>query len=773
MKKTILKVAAGMMLSLFSLNVDAAVEIIKTQGWFESGYVTWKPLQNASGYNVFYKASGASDWTKVDNELVRNYGSYGRADMVGLSAGTYQFMVVPIIDGSEKKDEAAESGLFTAVAYDRAGFAHQGVSNGVGAYKNDGTLKDGARVVYIYANNAKTVKCNVITDTKKGTTTECVGWQTILDTYMKGKDSTPITFRIIGTVKLADLDHISSSAEGLQVKNNGSNDFNMTIEGIGDDATIWGFGILARAVKNVEFRNFAVMNFMDDALSLDTDNQHVWIHNMDFFYGKTGGDSDQAKGDGTVDIKGKSTYITVAYNHFFDSGKSSLGGMSGEVTSSVLTYHHNWFDHSDSRHPRIRTSYFHIYNNYFDGNSKYGVGMTSGGSAFVEKNYFRNCKYPMLISLQGTDGKGDGTFSGEPGGVIKSFANKIVNAKRCNFYSDANASTSDWDAYEVKAASDAVPSTVVCKGGGTSYLNYDTDGTLAYTYVADEAENVPEIVMANAGRMGQGDFKWQFNNAVEDENYAVISALKKEVENYKSSLVGFFDSSLPAEVGNGGYAEGDRSGGDAVKNADYVPGYVSGGGSSSSTDVSLFLGGADGGYYWFNAGNDSKTKQLIADGAIVLNDASYSADATATDDTKSGALLLQKSTGKATFYCPDGIEQISFLLFRTGSLAGKILAGNSLDNLQEQSSYSEKKKGEYDENFSLSGSPKYVQITNTATGGLYVHGVKIFTANTTTAVSAPIKTVENDVKYNLSGRRIQNPAKGEIYILNGKKYVAQ
>ena len=59
----------------------------------------------------------------------------------------------------------------------------------------------------------------------------------------------------------------------------------------------------------------------------------------------------------------------------------------------------------------------------------------------------------------------------------------------------------------------------MCKGGGTSYLNYDTDGTLAYTYVADEAENVPEIVMANAGRMGQGDFKWQFNNAVEDENY--------------------------------------------------------------------------------------------------------------------------------------------------------------------------------------------------------------------------------------------------------------
>ena len=84
---------------------------------------------------------------------------------------------------------------------------------------------------------------------------------------------------------------------------------------------------------------------------------------MDFFYGGTGSASDQAKGDGTVDIKGKSSEITVSYNHFWDSGKSSLGGMKSETTSCKLTYHHNWFDHSDSRHPRIRTMSFHIYNN--------------------------------------------------------------------------------------------------------------------------------------------------------------------------------------------------------------------------------------------------------------------------------------------------------------------------------------------------------------------------------------------------------------------------
>ena len=43
---------------------------------------------------------------------------------------------------------------------------------------------------------------------------------------------------------------------------------------------------------------------------------NVWIHNVDLYYGKAGGDADQAKGDGSIDIKGNSQYITVSYVHF-------------------------------------------------------------------------------------------------------------------------------------------------------------------------------------------------------------------------------------------------------------------------------------------------------------------------------------------------------------------------------------------------------------------------------------------------------------------------
>ena len=102
--------------------------------------------------------------------------------------------------------------------------------------------------------------------------------------------------------------------------------------------------------------------------------------------------------------------------------------MKSETGPNWITYHHNWFDHSDSRHPRIRTMSVHVYNNFFDGNAKYGVGAAYQSNAFVERNYFRNCKYPMLISQQGSDvaTNAKGTFSGEDGGMVKAFGNKII-----------------------------------------------------------------------------------------------------------------------------------------------------------------------------------------------------------------------------------------------------------------------------------------------------------------------------------------------------------
>ncbi|MBD9272136.1 MAG: pectate lyase, partial [Prevotella sp.] len=376
----------------------------------------------------------------------------------------------------------------------------------------------------------------------------------------KGKDKTPIAFRIIGKVSLSDLDHISSSAEGLQIK---GATMNMTFEGVGDDATVYGFGFLLREAESVEFRNFAIMRCLDDAMSLDTNNSHVWVHNMDLFYGKKGGAADQAKGDGTVDIKGDSKYVTVAYNRFWDNGKASMCGMKSETGENWITYHHNWFDHSDSRMARVRTMSVHMYNNYYQHCDVYGIGATSGSSVFMESNYFDAVKRPIMSSLQGTDAMGDGTFSGEKGGLIKAYGNVFANKPdNFSYITYANNNTS-FDAYEVSAPSEQVPSSVKTLVGGTSYNNFDTNSSLMYAYAADKAEDVPAIVEGfyGAGRLNHGDIDFVIpdETVVTNGHQQPWPALASILDAYTSGVVKVFGESNAS--GEGGSTEGGETGG--------------------------------------------------------------------------------------------------------------------------------------------------------------------------------------------------------------------
>ena len=120
-------------------------------------------------------------------------------------------------------------------------------------------------------------------------------------------------------------------------------------------------------------------------------------------------------------MKTDSKFVTIDNCHFWDTGKTSMCGMNKETGPNYITYHHNWFDHSDSRHARVRTISVHLWNNYYDGCAKYGIGATMGCSVFSENNYFRATKNPILISKQGSDEKGAGKFSGEPGGMVKEY----------------------------------------------------------------------------------------------------------------------------------------------------------------------------------------------------------------------------------------------------------------------------------------------------------------------------------------------------------------
>lgn len=521
-------------------NKDGLVEITKAAGWLETAYVEFKDFAGATNYNVYVKGGQYSDFTKIDGQLVRGYGSFNRADALGLKAGTYEIKVVPVNGGGEIASAANTATNIEVKNVNRDGYAHHNATEGVGAYNNDGTLKSGARVLYVTKDNAKTVTLSMKVDKNEEVRT---GIQDIIQAYEKGTETRPLAIRIIGCLKKADMPTLGSSSIGLQVKGKGQK-MNLTIEGVGNDATMHGYGVLVRNCQYVELRNFAVMMHPEDGISFDTDNEHVWGHNLDIFYGENKG-GDKAKGDGSFDVKG-TFYCSVSANHFWDAGKCNLNSNGDEV--DFVTYHHNWYDHSDSRHPRVRKSqHLHVFNNYFDGVSKYGVGSTTGSCIFVDKNYYRNCKYPMLISKQGSDinngeGSGDdtkGTFSSEDGGIIKAFDNYIIGAKRFQPYNANDATNSvHFDAYVAMERNEKVPATVKTLQGGTGYNNFDTASDF-YNYTPDAKEEVPNVVTGafGAGRCEHGDFQWTFDNSTEDTNYEVISELSNALKNYSSKLV--------------------------------------------------------------------------------------------------------------------------------------------------------------------------------------------------------------------------------------------
>lgn len=523
-----------------SANLWSQVTITESNGWLESAYVKWTNASNADSYNVYYTGNGLTD-VKIDRQLIRSYGTYFRADALGLKAGSYTLKIVPVISGTESIASASITGSLTVKAHNREGFAF---ADGIipGAYNADGTPKADAKIIYVTGATANTITSTVLND--KGVAVPATGLVNILSAKGAGYDKTPLIIRLIGTVKDTEITGLNA---GNFLDFRGSNATtrkteNITFEGVGEDAFVYGYGLGLKRAGAIEIRNVAITMFGDDAIGMDGDNSNIWVHNNDFFYGKPGSDADQVKGDGTIDMKANSSNITISYNHFWDSGKAmGCGGATGETSNLKITFHHNWFDHIDSRAPRLHYITAHVYNNYYDGVAVYSIGNTTETSAFIEGNYFRNSDRPMMISGQGTD-KYDtstgtytlkGTFSGQAGGMTKAYNNKFDNSNKLVYHT---TNSTQFDAYLAAARNEVVPPTVVSFNGAWPYNNFDTDPSM-YVSNPDSPDDAKANVTAYAGRINKGDFKWTFDNAVDDDNHEVNLPLKTAILNYQSSLV--------------------------------------------------------------------------------------------------------------------------------------------------------------------------------------------------------------------------------------------
>ena len=543
-----------------NVDITGSVTITASSGWLETFYVTWEKLAGAEKYNVYYRGGAISDWTRIDDFLIREYDSYFRADILGISAGSYEVKVHPVFYNTEGVNYSTRSGIEVR-AHERTGFAF---ANGQvpGAYNMDGTPKAGARIIYLTESNKNTVSLSV----KSAANREEV--RTGLNQILRGMDSgwedRPLIIRVVGTVTHTDFS--LESGDILFRDNRRRNDSSsITIEGVGNDALAHGWGIRTNRASHIEIRNLGVMlteNTGGDNIELQN-SSYLWVHHTDMFYGRQGS-GDMLKGDGALDIK-NCDFVTIAFNHFLDTGKSSLLGNQASETMGHITYHHNHFNHSDSRHPRVRVHQVHVYNNYFEGIGNYAVGATLGSSVFIENNSFRQTRNPILISRQGTDvwtgsafATTGGTFSSENGGMIKAFGNSMDAFSQQHFRPWAANNTVNFDAYVTSTRNESVPDTVTARQGGAVYSNFDQN--LPYTYTVDTPERAVERILAEAGRYWKGDISWTFS-AGDHTNTGRIAGLDSVLRNYRSRLVSIQGERLNNNNNNNNTGGGDNSNG--------------------------------------------------------------------------------------------------------------------------------------------------------------------------------------------------------------------
>ncbi len=190
--------------------------------------------------------------------------------------------------------------------------------------------------------------------------------------------------------------------------------YDLTLLGKGDSAQIEEFGFNVYRSHNIIIRNIEFRNCHDDAVNItDSLSHHVWIDHCTFSDDPESG-LDDSNHDGLLDIKNGASFITVSWNHFYNHTKTCLLGASDNREALdkgrlKVTYHHNWFDNTNQRHPRVRFGECHIFNNFYDnseGRMMYGIASTMEADVVVEGNYFLDTSDPTHVG-QASSGPGD------------------------------------------------------------------------------------------------------------------------------------------------------------------------------------------------------------------------------------------------------------------------------------------------------------------------------------------------------------------------------
>lgn len=247
-------------------------------------------------------------------------------------------------------------------------------------------------------------------------------------------------------------------------------------------------GLFLAYAKNIIIRNVYIelpkADNGADGISMQSSSS-VWVDHCTFKSINQTKDYE----DGSCDITHASYNVTLSWNHFIKSQKSILIGHSNSASADVAiraTLHHNFFDQSNSRHPRVRFGEVHVFNNFYNQVETYGVGSAYGAKVLVESNYFDGVRLPTDICTYPAKPSGSSFVSnlnGSEAGFLFARDNEYIN-KPAN-------------------ASDPYPFTNVeynKYSGDKLATPYTLDNFLPpYIYVVDNVKDIASIVPSGAG----------------------------------------------------------------------------------------------------------------------------------------------------------------------------------------------------------------------------------------------------------------------------------
>ncbi len=209
---------------------------------------------------------------------------------------------------------------------------------------------------------------------------------------------------------------------------------NTSLIGIGRDAQVVHGMLLLDKVDNVILRNLHFADAFDyfpawdpkdnangewnseyDNLSL-RGATHVWVDHCSFSDGtrpdhtaRTALGRPMQHHDGLLDITLQSNFVTVSYNHFQDHDKTNLVGSSDSQKADAgtlkVSFHHNLWERTKERSPRVRFGQVHLYNNLYVAETGvayahgYSLGVGLGSRIFSENNVWETASSIPASSL--------------------------------------------------------------------------------------------------------------------------------------------------------------------------------------------------------------------------------------------------------------------------------------------------------------------------------------------------------------------------------------